>query len=141
MRGASAHAERMSAFQTTRAFSGFSVDDIDAARSFYGDTLGLPVELNEMGILEITLGSGGHVIAYPKPDHAPAGFTILNFPVDDIDAAVDDLNGRGVATKIYDDSEFDSDPKGIMRGGPGRGPDIAWFRDPAGNVLSVLKST
>jgi len=130
----------MSAFQTTHAFSGFSVDDIDAARSFYGDVLGLRVETNEMGFLDIQLDDGGSILVYAKPHHTPASFTILNFPVDDIDAAVDDLNGRGVATKIYDDSEFDTDPKGIMRGGPGRGPDIAWFRDPAGNVLAVMSA-
>lgn len=124
-------------FENSAAFSGFSVDDIDAARAFYGDTLGLPVELNEMGILEITLGSGGHVIAYPKPNHEPAGFTILNFPVDDVEAAVDDLNAAGVVTKIYD-GEYGGDEKGISRG---HGPVIAWFRDPAGNVLSVLESS
>ena len=118
------------------AFSGFAVNDIDAARAFYGDTLGLTVELNDMGILDITLGSGAHVIAYPKPDHEPAGFTILNFPVSDVESAVDDLNARGVVTKIYDDPEYGGDEKGISRG---FGPDIAWFRDPAGNVLSVLK--
>jgi len=119
------------------AFSGFAVDDIDDARAFYADTLGLTVELNDMGILDIALGSGAHVIAYPKPDHVPAGFTILNFPVDDVEAAVDELNSRGVVTKIYDDTEFGGDEKGISRGS---GPDIAWFRDPAGNVLSVLKT-
>ena len=119
------------------AFSGFAVNDIDAARAFYADTLGLAVELNDMGILDIGLGSGAHVIAYPKPDHEPAGFTILNFPVDDVEAAVDELNSRGVVTKIYDDPEFGGDEKGISRGS---GPDIAWFRDPAGNVLSVLKT-
>jgi catechol 2,3-dioxygenase-like lactoylglutathione lyase family enzyme len=120
--------------EKSAAFSGFAVDDIDAARAFYGDTLGLDVELNEMGILEITLGSGAHVIAYPKPDHEPAGFTILNFPVADVEAAVDELNAKGVVTKIYD-GEYGGDAKGISRG---YGPDIAWFRDPACNVLSVL---
>ncbi|HEX5731097.1 VOC family protein [Microbacterium sp.] len=119
------------------AFSGFAVNDIDAARAFYADTLGLTVELGDMGILDIALGSGAHVIAYPKADHEPAGFTILNFPVDDVEAAVDELNARGVVTKIYDDPEFGGDEKGISRGD---GPDIAWFRDPAGNVLSVLKA-
>ena len=119
------------------AFSGFAVNDVDAARAFYADTLGLTVELNDMGILDIALGSGAHVIAYPKPDHEPAGFTILNFPVDDVEAAVDELNSRGVVTKIYDGPEFGGDEKGISRG---YGPDIAWFRDPAGNVLSVLKT-
>ena len=124
-------------FDNSAAFSGFAVDDIDAARAFYADTLGLAVELNEMGILDIALGSGAHVIAYPKPDHEPAGFTILNFPVDDVDAAVDALNAKGVVTKIYD-GEYGGDEKGISRG---YGPDIAWFRDPAGNVLSVLKDS
>lgn len=128
----------MTAFQTTHAFSGFSVDDIDAARSFYGDTLGLDVTTNAMGFLDIHLPDGGSILVYAKPNHEPASFTILNFPVDDVEGAVDDLNGRGVVTKIYDDSEFATDAKGILRGGPDRGPDIAWFRDPAGNVLAVL---
>ncbi|MEV8368182.1 VOC family protein [Microbacterium sp. NPDC064584] len=122
-------------FTHSAAFSGFSVDDLDAAATFYGQTLGLPVEKNDMGILEVTLGTGARVIIYPKPDHEPAVFTILNFPVDDIDAAVDELNARGVATKIYD-GDFGGDAKGILRG---NGPEIAWFRDPAGNVLSVLR--
>ena len=125
-------------FTPDRAFSGFAVADIDEAKAFYGDTLGIPASLNEMGILELTLGSGAIVIAYPKPDHEPAGFTILNFDVDDVEAAVDDLNARGVQTKIYDDADFPTDEKGIARG---MGPDIAWFRDPSGNVLSVLKGS
>ena len=131
----------MTAFQTTHAFSGFSVDDIDAARSFYGDTLGLDVTTNAMGFLDISLGDGGSILVYAKPNHTPASFTILNFPVDDVEAAVDDLNERGVVTKIYDDSEFATDSKGILRGGPDRGPDIAWFTDPAGNVLAVLAAS
>lgn len=125
-------------FSPVKAFSGFSVDDIPAARRFYGETLGLNVTENEMGILELHLGSGAIVIVYGKPNHVPATFTILNFDVDDVEDAVDDLNSRGVGTKIYDDSEFPTDAKGIARG---RGPDIAWFRDPAGNVLSVLKGS
>jgi catechol 2,3-dioxygenase-like lactoylglutathione lyase family enzyme len=116
------------------AFSGFAVDDIDAARVFYADTLGLTVQLNDMGILDITLGSGAHVIAYAKADHEPAGFTILNFEVEDVEQAVDALIERGVAMEKYEG--FDQDEKGIMRG---QGPDIAWFKDPAGNVLAVLK--
>lgn len=127
----------MTAFQTTHAFSGFSVDSIDAARSFYADTLGMDVTTNAMGFLDIRLPQGGSILVYAKPDHSPASFTILNFPVDDVEAAVDELNSRGVVTKIYDD-ELGTDAKGIAHGGPGRGPDIAWFRDPAGNVLSVL---
>ncbi|MCK2028891.1 VOC family protein [Microbacterium sp. 22179] len=130
----------MTAFQITHPFSGFSVDSIDAARAFYGDTLGLDVTTNAMGFLDIRLPDGGSILVYAKPDHTPASFTILNFPVDDVEAAVDDLNARGVVTKIYDD-EMGTDAKGIMHGGPDRGPDIAWFRDPAGNVLSVLSAS
>ena len=120
------------------AFSGFSVDDIPAAERFYGGSLGLDVRVNEMGILEISLPGGGNVIAYPKQDHAPAVFTILNFGVADIDAAVDELNAAGIVTKIYDDPDYGTDARGVSRG---RGPDIAWFRDPAGNVLSVIADT
>ena len=123
---------------TTGAFSGFSVDDIDAARTFYAVTLGLSVTTNEMGFLELQLDSGAMILVYAKPNHTPASFTILNFPVEDVEAAVDDLNARGVATKIYRDDVMPSDSKGIMRG---NGPDIAWFLDPAGNVLSVLSAT
>ena len=122
-------------FTPSGAFSGFSVNDIDAAKEFYGETLGVEVSVSEMGILQLHLGSGAVVIAYPKPNHEPATFTILNFEVDDVEAAVDDLNARGVVTTIYDSSELPVDSKGIVRG---NGPDIAWFRDPAGNVLSVL---
>ena len=123
---------------TTGAFSGFSVDDIDAARTFYTETLGLSVTTNEMGFLELQLDSGAMILVYAKPNHTPASFTVLNFPVEDVEAAVDDLNARGVATKIYPDDVMPSDSKGIMRG---NGPDIAWFLDPAGNVLSVLSAT
>ncbi|MFZ4896003.1 VOC family protein [Plantibacter sp. Mn2098] len=120
--------------QYADVFSGFSVDDIDAAQRFYGETLGLTVTKNDMGFLNLHLPAGGIVLVYSKPDHTPASFTILNLQVDDIDAAVDELNARGVDTRIYGD-EFPGDEKGIMRG---NGPDIAWFLDPAGNVLSVL---
>jgi len=118
------------------AFAGYSVDDIDAARTFYRDTLGLAVEQNAMGILDIALPGGGHIILYPKPDHQPAVFTVLNLVVADIDAAVAELNAAGVVTKIYDDPDYGTDERGIARGNGG--PDIAWFRDPSGNVLSVL---
>ncbi|MGN8027236.1 VOC family protein [Microbacterium sp. 22242] len=128
----------MTAFQTTHAFSGFSVDDIDAARTFYGETLGMEVSTNPMGFLDLRLPQGGSILVYAKPNHTPASFTILNFPVDDVEAAVDELNARGVVTKIYTDPDFGTDAKGIAHGGPDRGPDIAWFTDPAGNVLSVL---
>ena len=126
-------------FTTDGAFGGFSVDDIDAARTFYGETLGLDVSDNEMGFLDLRLASGGSILIYAKPDHEPASFTILNFPVGDVDAAVGDLNARGVTTKIYSDEEFPSDSRGIVRGN-GQGPDIAWFRDPAGNVLAVMQA-
>ncbi|MBN9240458.1 MAG: VOC family protein [Leifsonia sp.] len=126
-------------FESTHAFSGFSVDDIDAARTFYRDTLGLRVEDNAMGFLNIHLATGGTILVYPKADHVPATYTILNFPVDDVDKAVDELNARGVKTKIYD-GEF-TDERGIARpADPSWGPVICWFTDPAGNVLSVLES-
>jgi predicted enzyme related to lactoylglutathione lyase len=124
-------------FTPARAFSSFAVADLGAAKTFYGETLGLPVQEYDMGIIELTIGSGARVMVYPKDDHEPAVFTILNFEVDDVEAAVDDLNARGVATKIYDDAEFPTDAKGISRE---MGPAIAWFRDPSGNVLAVLKT-
>ena len=116
------------------AFSGFSVDDTQAARAFYGDTLGLEVS-EQNGILTIGLGGGHHAIAYPKPNHEPATFTILNFPVADIEATVDELSGRGVQFERYEGTPMATDEKGVFRGG---GPLIAWFKDPAGNVLSVV---
>lgn len=121
-------------FANTKAFSGFSVDDIDRARDFYEGTLGLNVT-EENGMLGLHIANGGDIMAYPKPDHTPASFTILNFPVDDIDQAVDDLTGRGIEMVRYEG--MDQDEKGIMRGE--NGPPIAWFLDPAGNVLSVLE--
>lgn len=118
---------------TDRAFSGFSVDDIAAAREFYGGTLG--VDLSEEGdLLWLNLSADRRVLVYPKADHTPARFTILNFPVDDIEVAVDELVARGVHFERYDD--MDIDDRGIMRSG---GPLIAWFADPAGNVLSILE--
>jgi catechol 2,3-dioxygenase-like lactoylglutathione lyase family enzyme len=120
-------------FADTKAFSGFAVDDVQRAREFYGETLGLRTS-EEHGLLWLHLAGDRDTLAYPKPGHEPAGYTILNFPVDDIDAAVDELAGRGVQFERYD--EMEQDEKGIMRAG---GPYIAWFRDPAGNVLSVLQ--
>ena len=123
------------------AFPGFSVDDIDAAREFYGTKLGLPVSDEPMaGALQLTLPSGQSVFIYPKPDHEPATFTIFNLVVEDIDRAVDELNEVGVVTKIYEaPDDFGTDARGIARGSEsGQGPDIAWFRDAAGNVLSVI---
>ncbi len=126
-------------FTATPAFSSFSSNDIEGSKRFYGEILGLPYE-ESMGGLSLTLAGGGRVYVYPKENHEPATFTVLNFEVDDIDAAVDRLNANGVPTKIYSDDLFPSDEKGIVRGGPEFGPDIAWFRDPAGNVLAVLSS-
>lgn len=131
----------MGAFTSTNAFSGFSVDSIDEAFAFYHDTLGMTVTRNAMGFLDIHLATGGSVLVYSKPNHEAASFTILNFPVDDVVAAVAELNERGVVTKIYSDPDFGTDEKGIAHGGPGRGPTIAWFRDPAGNVLSVMSAS
>lgn len=126
-------------FRTTPAFSGFAVDDIAAARAFYGGTLGLEVtDLGEMGLLQLTLGSGAAVLVYPKPDHTPATFTILNFPVDDIDAAVAALTDAGVTFERYP-GLGEPGANGVYRGP--EGPPIAWFLDPAGNVLSVLEDT
>ena len=117
------------------AYSGFAVPDIAAAKRFYRDTLGLGVEDGPMGTLGLQLGSGARVLVYPKPDHEPATYTILNFPVDDVEAAVDRLVARGVRFEHYD-GEIRTDAKGIMRG---NGPSIALFKDPAGNILSVLE--
>jgi catechol 2,3-dioxygenase-like lactoylglutathione lyase family enzyme len=120
-------------FEKTKAFSGFAVDDIEAARRFYGETLGLKVtEAN--GLLTLHIAGDRPTIVYPRPGHEPAAYTILNFPVDDIDAAVDALTERGVTFERYEGME--QDDRGIMRAG---GPYIAWFTDPAGNVLSVLQ--
>jgi predicted enzyme related to lactoylglutathione lyase len=121
-------------FKDTKAFSGFSVDDIPKAKTFYGDTLGLAVS-EENGMLQLHLAGGGEIIVYPKPNHAPASFTILNFAVDDIETAADELAERGVSFERYDG--MDADERGIHRAGPG--PAIAWFTDPAGNILSVLQ--
>jgi catechol 2,3-dioxygenase-like lactoylglutathione lyase family enzyme len=120
----------------SKAFSGFAVDDLEKARDFYGETLDLEGELvEEPGLLNIHLAGGRDTLVYPKPDFEPATYTILNFPVDDVEAAVDDLASRGVAFERYDGME--QDEKGIARG---PGPEIAWFKDPAGNILAVLES-
>ena len=120
-------------FAETKAFSGFAAPDIEQARQFYGDTLGIKVT-EENGLLTLHLNGGERpTLIYPKPDHEPAGFTILNFQVDDVEKAVDALTERGVTFERYEG--FPQDEKGIMRG---QGPDIAWFKDPAGNVLAVL---
>jgi predicted enzyme related to lactoylglutathione lyase len=121
-------------FRDSKAFSGFAVKDLDAARTFYGEVLCLEVEVQPMGILELRLASGASVMVYPKPDHVPATYTILNFPVPDVDAAVDRLIAAGVSMERYEG--FDQDAKGIAR--DTEGPTIAWFTDPSGNILSVL---
>ena len=118
-------------------FSGFAVEDLDAARTFYAETLGLEVTVEEMGLLSIAIPGGVSVIVYPKPDFVPATYTILNFEVTDLNATVDELTERGVEFLRYDG--FEQNDKGIAAGG-GQGPDIAWFTDPAGNILSVLKN-
>jgi predicted enzyme related to lactoylglutathione lyase len=120
-------------FENTRAFSGFAVDDLAAARQFYGETLGLKTS-EQYGLLTLHLAGGRDTLVYPKPDHQPATYTILNFAVDDIDAAVDELARRGVHLERYEG--LGQDDKGINRAG---GPYIAWFKDPAGNVLAVLQ--
>ena len=121
-------------FADTKAFSGFAVPDLKEARAFYEDTLGLRVS-EENGLINLHLAGNRDTLIYPKPDHAPANYTILNFQVDDIDAAVDVLRERGVQFARYEG--FDQDDKGIAR--PEDGPPIAWFTDPAGNILSVLQ--
>jgi catechol 2,3-dioxygenase-like lactoylglutathione lyase family enzyme len=120
-------------FEKTKAFSGFAVDDLAAARQFYGETLGLKTS-EHYGLLTLHLAGGRDTLVYPKPDHQPATYTILNFEVDDIDAAVDELGRRGVHIERYEG--LGQDDKGINRAG---GPYIAWFKDPAGNVLAVLQ--
>jgi catechol 2,3-dioxygenase-like lactoylglutathione lyase family enzyme len=121
-------------FGDTKAFSGFSVDDLGRAKAFYGDTLGLEVS-EEHGLLFLKLGTGASVLVYPKENHEPATFTILNFPVPDIEAAVGELRVAGVEFERYE-GDLQTDEQGIFRG---EGPLIAWFRDPAGNILSVLE--
>jgi catechol 2,3-dioxygenase-like lactoylglutathione lyase family enzyme len=126
-------------FKNVHAFSGFSVNDIPQAKEFYGGTLGLDVAEHN-GLLQLKLGGGGSVFVYPKENHEPATFTILNFPVDDIDRTVDELKSRGVDFERYEG--FEQDDKGIARGiAAEQGPDIAWFKDPAGNILAVLQES
>lgn len=119
---------------TTRAFSGFAVRDVAEAAAFYSEALGVRVS-EDNGLLTLHLSDDRQVLAYPKPDHTPATYTILNFPVDEIDAAVDELSEKGVSFERYEG--FDQDEKGIARGDDG--PPIAWFTDPSGNIFSVLE--
>jgi catechol 2,3-dioxygenase-like lactoylglutathione lyase family enzyme len=117
----------------SRAFSGFAVPDVEQARRFYGEVLGLVVE-EENGLLRLRIAGDRDIVVYPKPDHTPAAYTILNFPVDDLEATVEALAQRGVVFERY--QGFDQDERGILRG---QGPPIAWFKDPAGNILSVIQ--
>jgi catechol 2,3-dioxygenase-like lactoylglutathione lyase family enzyme len=121
--------------EKSKAFSGFSVNDTQKAKEFYGRTLGLEVSESN-GLLSLHLAGGATVLIYPKPNHTPAAFTILNFPVDNVDKAVDELTKRGVRFEIYNEPNLKTDERGVFRGG---GPVIAWFKDPAGNILSVLE--
>jgi predicted enzyme related to lactoylglutathione lyase len=126
-------------FNEAAAFSGFSVNDLEEAKTFYGEMLGISVNDNGMG-LELQFQNGHRIFLYEKEDHEPATFTVLNFPVDDINTAVDSLVEAGVVMKRYDNMPGDQDGRGIMRGkAVGMGPDIAWFEDPARNVLAVLE--
>jgi catechol 2,3-dioxygenase-like lactoylglutathione lyase family enzyme len=122
-------------FKETAAFSGFSVNDVQQAKTFYGQTLGLEVSESN-GMLWLHLGGDSKVLVYPKENHVPATFTILNFPVEDLDRAMDELTRAGVRFEVYTEGPVKTDEKGVFHGG---GPKIAWFKDPAGNVLSVLE--
>lgn len=124
-------------FTHTKAFSGFSVDDLQKAKKFYGETLGLNVVDNPMGLIELQIEGSNNIIVYPKPNHTPATFTILNFPVSNIDEAVDKLTSLGVKFEQYG-GDIQTDEKGICRNP--KGPGIAWFKDPAGNILSVIEN-
>ncbi len=121
--------------ENSKAFSGFAAPDIAKEKKFYSQTLGLKTS-EDHGLLRLHLAGGNNVLIYPKPNHVPATFTVLNFPVDDVDRAVDELTKRGVRFEHYNQGDLKTDEKGIMRG---NGPTIAWFKDPAGNILSVLK--
>ena len=122
-------------FKESKAFSGFSADNLQKAKAFYENTLGLEVSERAMGVLEIAFKGGTKIIIYPKPNHVPATFTVLNFPVDNIEKAVDELTQKGVKFEQYE-GNLKTNEKGIFRNG---GPLIAWFKDPAGNILSVLE--
>ena len=125
-------------FKESKAFSSFSVDDLDKAKEFYSQTLGLDAEMLDMGILQVNTDGNNGIMLYPKPNHEPATFTVLNFPVNNIDDAVDELTKKGVKFEQYS-GEINTDEKGISRS-DGNGPNIAWFKDPAGNILSVLET-
>jgi predicted enzyme related to lactoylglutathione lyase len=124
-------------FKNTKAFSSFSVDDLEKAKQFYGQTLGLDVSQASMGHMELHPAGGNNILVYPKPNHSPATFTVLNFPVDDVEKAVAELTTRGIRFEQYEEPK--TDEKGIHRAEGG--PNIAWFKDPAGNILSVLEDS
>jgi len=126
---------------SSKAFSSFSVDNIEKAKKFYQDTLGLETKTVSMGIdlLELHTPGNNPIMIYPKEDHQPATFTVLNFPVDNLDKTVDELIGKGIKFEQYDMEQMKTDEKGILRGN-GHGPDIAWFKDPAGNFLSIIQA-
>jgi catechol 2,3-dioxygenase-like lactoylglutathione lyase family enzyme len=134
------HLERSYAmFHHAKPFSGFSVNNLDQARRFYRDTLGVEIDETPMGMLQLKIDDDTKVFVYEKSDHAPATFTILNFPVDNVEQAVDELTDKGVRFERYTEGDIKTDAKGIAQPGSGRGPRIAWFKDPAGNILSVLE--
>lgn len=122
--------------QTSKAFSSFSVKNIEEAKAFY-ESIGLKTKVGEMGILELELEGSENIMLYPKDNHEPATFTVLNFPVNNIDEAVDELISKGIKFEQYDSEYLKTDEKGISRGE--QGPKIAWFKDPSGNILSVLE--
>ena len=124
--------------KNAKAFSSFSVDDIQKAKDFYQGTLGVEVKDNPMGVIELHISGQNKILIYPKPNHIPATFTVLNFPVKNIDEAADALIAKGLKFEIYDEPYLKTDEKGICRGNGG--PNIAWFKDPAGNILSILET-
>ncbi|MEX0610030.1 MAG: VOC family protein [Balneolaceae bacterium] len=129
-------------FSYTKSFSGYSVDDLEKAKDFYTKKLGLEIREEEGMGFWLLLAKGNHVFLYPKEDHKPATFTVLNFIVDDVDKTMDSLSNKGVEFLHYQDKNLPQDEKGVLRGlEAGMGPDIAWFEDPAGNVLSILQET
>lgn len=123
--------------ENSKSFSSFSVDDLERARAFYGGILGLALKDDPMGILELHVTGSSPIVIYPKRNHEPATFTILNFPVQNVEEVVDQLGKKGVLFEHYDEEGFKTDEKGIFRG---EGPVIAWFKDPAGNILSILEN-
>lgn len=124
-------------FKNTKAFSSFSVNDIQKAKEFYSQIVGLEVSDEMKGLLNLHIKDGNNIMIYSKPNHLPASFTVLNFPVNDVEKAVDELTGKGVKFEIYNEPNLKTDEKGIAQGGGG--PRIAWFKIPAGNILSVLE--